>query len=447
MVFCFKGCTPLDGVIAAQKSEEDADFIGCETREVAGRKEVINYLKRFAPGHKSSHKTSTKQPEMMRRNQLFYDDDDDVEEDEDDDDDIRVSSLKNKSQTKRKNGESRRHPISPIDSDDDEDLPVPKTTESSVPRDPVAEFTHNRPRNESRKTSKSPLRQKSSSKNSIDCDLESQSGSENEDDFSVEFEDESSCSPVNYVRNDSATHETAIGLVDELRRRSLATDRISIDNESRVESPDWQARDQQYSSLSYVDFISGKRANANGTRDTTPALISESDLGSTNVTSTIDVCDWLIDDMPERPPKRRRTNKQATLGTSMALSRRGPSTYTSKTPRNNSVSSSARRISRPKQARLEVRRTPSPTFLSSSQISTQSHHGDDSSANAPFQSHSSGPSLQLDTTVRQTSGANTAGGVPPMRVRVQVQGKTFLIPCPEKSDQERKTIAWLAEQV
>lgn len=254
-------------------------------------------------------------------------------------------------------------------------------------------------------------------------DDEVESGSEDEDNFIEGFEDDSPCSPMN---ND-----------EEPRRRSLHSERISIDDSQDL-STNWHSRDHP-NPLSYVDTISGKRLDAN-TRETTPALISESDLGSASaVEPTSEDSDWLINDMPERPTKRRRTNKQATLSSSLALSHRGPSTYSGKNARSKTISN--RKASRPKQTRLEVRRTPSPTYFSSSPISHQN-------ANTSFQQgHSSAPSSQGDSAVHQTSSVSTSGGAPPMRIRVQVQGKTFLIPCPEKNDQECKTIAWLAEQV
>lgn len=106
---------------------------------------------------------------------------------------------------------------------------------------------------------------------------------------------------------------------------------------------------------------------------------------------------------------------------------------------------------------IQVVRTPSPTF--GTFPDTPSYHDHYLPTSTPSHQRPSGSSFSTSivTTLSQSRPPGSLFGTqvnstavnanPPMRVRVQIQGKTFLIPCPESSDGERKTIAWLAEQV
>ena len=222
----------------------------------------------------------------------------------------------------------------------------------------------------------------------------------------------------------------------------------SIDVENAVELVDLADENNvNPSDSSHIVPVTGVRTSSyphgNGR---VPSLVTEK------------TAEWLVDDVRPRAAKRKRPAKQTTL-TGSTERRTRPFTAARPSPRLNLSKS---KPSLPKQTRLVVPKEPrahqntstvsnsfvnrvsAPVTVRSDVVSTVAAGNvriNTPQANIP---HNVAPG-QCGT---QHNVAHTAqGGTPPMRLRVRVQDKVFLIPCPRSNAQESKNIGWLAEQV
>lgn len=174
------------------------------------------------------------------------------------------------------------------------------------------------------------------------------------------------------------------------------------------------------SSLAFVDPVTGSARQEGRTCDS-PALISENEY----LEGAAAANGWLIDDMPNKAGKRKRSSDiRNMLGSSS-----GPNTQR-KFPQ---VSSSRNYVSKKKSSSLR-----------------QSSLGDLVVCSRP-------PSDDEALGSVSTTESSISNGLPcagnkametsaPMRLRVKVKDRVFLIPCP-CANGEDKTVQWLAEQV
>lgn len=206
----------------------------------------------------------------------------------------------------------------------------------------------------------------------------------------------------------------------------------SVDLDHEVEMVDLEDENNVNTSNSlYIDPVTGMRTN------------SYSD-GQVSSLVTEKTAQWLVDDMGPRPAKRKRPAKQTKLPGVMEQKKR-TSTVVRPTPR---LSLSKSKPSHPKQTKLVVSKEP--------RIHQNAMCGLDSSVNIisnPANARRdlvtavSGGNSRVNTLETNTQNNMAIGGPPPMRLKVRVQDKVFLIPCPRNNTQESKNIGWLAEQV
>ena len=180
------------------------------------------------------------------------------------------------------------------------------------------------------------------------------------------------------------------------------------------------------SNSSYIDPVTGVRTSSYSAEHV-PSLVTEK------------TAEWLVDDVGPRTAKRKRPAKQTKLPGSTEQRKRAPTSVRPVSRLNLSKS----KPSRPKQTTLVVSKEPrthqsaiSAPDSSVNVISTPVIVRQDVVSTAP-----AGTS-RINTPNSQHNVA--PGGTPPMRLRVRVQDRLFLIPCPR---QESKNIGWLAEQV
>ena len=164
---------------------------------------------------------------------------------------------------------------------------------------------------------------------------------------------------------------------------------------------------------------------------------------------------WLVDDVGPKPAKRKRPAKQTKLTSGSTVQRRStaamprPGLNNKKSkPTTISRRSPGLSLSRPKQAKLPVSKEPrtcQTAFSSHSMVNN---------ASSPVTARSDVNITNVTTGTPRTYSPDIASrlgllqaGTPPMRLRVRVQDKVFLIPCPRSNQQESKSIGWLAEQV
>ena len=164
---------------------------------------------------------------------------------------------------------------------------------------------------------------------------------------------------------------------------------------------------------------------------------------------------WLVDDVGPKPAKRKRPAKQTKLTSGSTVQRRStaamprPGLNNKKSkPTTISRRSPGLSLSRPKQAKLPVSKEPrtcQTAFTSHSMVNN---------ASSPMTARSDVNITNVTTGTPRTYSPDIASrlgllqaGTPPMRLRVRVQDKVFLIPCPRSNQQESKSIGWLAEQV
>ena len=200
-----------------------------------------------------------------------------------------------------------------------------------------------------------------------------------------------------------------------------------------IEIVDWNDQDSVIMGATFVDPVAETRSSSH-LSGCVPSLVIQK------------TSDWLVDDVGPRTAKRKRPTKQAKLPGSLQRRKRINSTKITR-PKHGLSPGASQKMSCAKQSTLAV----------SKEVRTyqNSFHVCDSSLNV------STPAPSRPDVVSTISGANSRlnisttsprhivapGGTPPMRLRVRVQDKVFLIPCPQGSAQEAKNIGWLAEQV
>ena len=164
---------------------------------------------------------------------------------------------------------------------------------------------------------------------------------------------------------------------------------------------------------------------------------------------------WLVDDVGPKPAKRKRPAKQTKLTSGSTVQRRStaamprPGLNNKKSkPTTISRRSPGLSLSRPKQAKLPVSKEPRTCQTAFSSHSVVNN------ASSPVTARSDVNITNVTTGTPRTYSPDIASrlgllqaGTPPMRLRVRVQDKVFLIPCPRSNQQESKSIGWLAEQV
>ena len=206
----------------------------------------------------------------------------------------------------------------------------------------------------------------------------------------------------------------------------------SVDLESEVEMVDLGDENNVNTSNSlYIDPVTGVRTD------------SHSD-GQVSYFVAEKTAQWLVDDIGPRTAKRKRPAKQTKLPGVMEQKKR-TTTVLRPTPQ---LSLSKSKPSCPKQTKLVVSKEP--------RIPQSAMFGLDSSvivisnpvnARCDVVTAVSAGNSRINTLETNTQNNMAVGGPPPMRLRVQVQDKVFLIPCPQNNAQESKNIGWLAEQV
>jgi len=164
---------------------------------------------------------------------------------------------------------------------------------------------------------------------------------------------------------------------------------------------------------------------------------------------------WLVEDVGPKPAKRKRPAKQTKLTSGSTVQRRSTAAmprpglnHKKSKPTTISRHSPGPSLTRPKQAKLPVSKEPR------TRQTAFSSHSMVNNASTPVTARSDVNITNVTTGTPRTYTPDIASrpsllqaGTPPMRLRVRVQDKVFLIPCPRSNQQERKNIGWLAEQV
>lgn len=190
-------------------------------------------------------------------------------------------------------------------------------------------------------------------------------------------------------------------------------------------------------SLTFVDSVTGEITAPSRSNK---SLIME---GDPSCKGCCGEDNWLVDDMPHKSSKRKRTAKQMTLtGRTAETTKR-----TSNRTKSRSLSSHRQKQTGNRQALL--RKT---NFDASPMIDIfDNNEVESESSIAPTVQSQFQTGVQI--TSRQNPVAEVAQtvapvfGPPPMRLQVKIQDKAYLIPCPLGSERESKTVAWLADQV
>ena len=207
-----------------------------------------------------------------------------------------------------------------------------------------------------------------------------------------------------------------------------------------------------------------------------PALISEEDSSSrdnSEANSHPIVDDWLIEDM-ERPPAKRvkHTSEQCAAGPSLSLSERRPAG-----PTRVSTARSKLRQSRLAVPSREKRKTVRRERNANRTVLIESDFDDSISADLMDTDHiervhdnssvsfgsSVAPTSQYGTDSTQSRPTLPPGfhphhhqqqhqqqqqqvDAPPLRVKVKIEGKLYLIPCPRQWEGAETTVSWLMAQ-
>lgn len=223
-------------------------------------------------------------------------------------------------------------------------------------------------------------------------------------------------------------------------------------------SPDSDVNNSDQNTLVYdkhafpsEDFESGEEIDELENENDSPSIELEEEERTSNYRDskvpslvTEKTAQWLIDDIGYRNAKRKRPAKQTKLTGSVEPKKRCSAPVKPRVQSNQSKS----KFSRPKQTTLNV--SKESRTQTSALIELDSHT---SVTSTPVNARHKITSEVATGTSRNTSheinvpSNVTSGGTPPMRLRVRVQDKVFLIPCPKNDAQEGKNIGWLAEQV
>ena len=198
-----------------------------------------------------------------------------------------------------------------------------------------------------------------------------------------------------------------------------------------IENIDWNDQDSVVMGANLVDRVAETRSSSRFS-------------GRVSSLVTQKTSDWLVDDIGQRNAKRKRPAKQAKLPGSLQRRKRINSTTTTR-PKHGLTPGASQKMPHAKQTTLAV----------SKEVRTYQNSVLDSSVNVSslvpsrpdVVSTISGTNSRLNNSTTDPRHVVAPGGTPPMRLRVRVQDKVFLIPCPQGTTQEAKNIGWLAEQV
>ena len=192
----------------------------------------------------------------------------------------------------------------------------------------------------------------------------------------------------------------------------------------------------------YVDPVTGVTLGESQSSSETAALIPESEY--LKVTSDA----WLVDDMPKKSGKRNRS-------TDIRLYRHAASSHKQsgsnvpraapQTPRQRSRINTSGNMRQTRLSNHVVRGRSSPVELHNTTPECPSVHVV-RGRSSPVELHNTTPECPSVQTPLPSSVSNVADIIPPMRLRVMIKEKMFLIACPS-SPGERRTVRWLAEQV
>lgn len=246
----------------------------------------------------------------------------------------------------------------------------------------------------------------------------------------------------NYIENQS----TGLGIDDDMvccdaaeRFSDAASEYDGNDGDSTYSSMDegnngvdWNDQDSVIMGATVVDPVveTGSNGHLSGR---VPSLVTQK------------TADWLVDDMGPRTVKRKRPAKQAKLPGSLQRRKRINSATITR-PKHGLSPSASQNMPRTKQSTLavskEVRTYQNSIHVRDSSVSVSTSVPSRTDVVSTVSEANS--RLNVSTTTPRRIVA--PGGTPPMRLRVRVQDKVFLIPCPQGSAQEAKNIGWLAEQ-
>lgn len=199
----------------------------------------------------------------------------------------------------------------------------------------------------------------------------------------------------------------------------------SMDEENGVEMVDLDEQNSVFESAAILDPVIGTSSATSSHSGQVASLVSQN------------AADWLIDDVGSRNAKRKRQAKITHLARSTDQTRR---TSATSRPKQRLSLSKSQKGPHPKQSRLVV-----------SKETRTAQSASDLSMTMPSRPTviSTVPDVRTGTYTPTASSRHllAPGGTPPMRLRVWVQDKMFLIPCPQGNAQQAKNIGWLAEQV
>lgn len=228
------------------------------------------------------------------------------------------------------------------------------------------------------------------------------------------FSDASDCG-----ENDHGDEDSTYASMDE---ENNGIEMVDLDDQESVIMP-----------TGFVDAITGIKSSSHMINQV-PSLVSQK------------TADWLVDDVGPQTAKCKRPAKQAKLPRSMQQTKRISATTTR--PKHRLSLNTSQKLPHPKQSTLAVSKETRPP-----QNSISVSHSSASNVSTPLPSRadfiSTAPGANSRSNIPTTSPRHIVapGGTPPMRLRVRVQDKVFLIPCPQGNAQEAKNINWLAEQV
>lgn len=196
-----------------------------------------------------------------------------------------------------------------------------------------------------------------------------------------------------------------------------------------IEMVDWNDQDSVITGATLVDPVARSSSHLSGR---VPSLVTQK------------TADWLVNDMGPRTAKRKRPPKQAKLPGSLQQRKRiNHATITR--PKHGLSPGVSQKMPCAKQSTLavskEARTHQNSIHVPSVNVSTPVPSRPEAVSTI------SGANSGLTISATSPRHIVAPGGTPPMRLRVQVQGKVFLIPCPQGRAQEVKNIGWLAEQV
>ena len=183
----------------------------------------------------------------------------------------------------------------------------------------------------------------------------------------------------------------------------------------------------------YIDPMTGStRGESQKTRQA--ALVPETEY----LTSATDA--WLVDDMPKKSGKRKRSGNILSMLSRLESPRDSPPSSSMHSGSSRAISSDTQRPTLQTSTQKEDnRRSSNRTRLRQTRINGVSGR---SSPNDLWDSTPPG-----SATTSWSSGVSaTPDARTPMRFRVKIKEKIFLIPCPSVAG-ERKNVKWLAEQV